>query len=350
VKKRFTENSTKGTALIIAAELVAVLAVFAAAGCDLLGSDPEFKVEWVEGDYTLISAGSTVDCGEVEIGVGMQCNFEITNVGKKNFVIKNINVNSDGFILNSVPDPSFDPGQTKSFTVNFNPEGFFHYTGEVGIEIENAEGLAFSITGSGVGGDLNAPTELSAAPLTTTSVRLSWTDESDNETGFKIERADEFGDGWAVVGTTAAGVTTYDDTGLTEDKKYSYKVMATNISGDSDPTDTIWARPVLVLAPPAWILGTWDDDAPVVHTWTFSADNVVYTLTGFGTWNMKDLNDGYKSSTGWAGYFDTVIPATEYIVTEDTPSGGGIFKFVQQTADTAWFYVNDAYTDTLTKQ
>jgi uncharacterized protein (TIGR02145 family) len=77
-----------------------------------------------------------------------------------------------------------------------------------------------------------APTNLSGNAASTNQINLSWTDNSTNETGFKIER--KYGTGiFTVVGTTSNNVTTYSDSGLTPNTTYIYRVYSYNTVGNS---------------------------------------------------------------------------------------------------------------------
>lgn len=73
-----------------------------------------------------------------------------------------------------------------------------------------------------------SPSNLIATAVSSTQINLTWTDNSSDETGFKIE---------SPVGTqitlTAANATSYNHTGLTCNTVYSYAVKATNANGDS---------------------------------------------------------------------------------------------------------------------
>ncbi len=65
---------------------------------------------------------------------------------------------------------------------------------------------------------------------------LTWSDNSDNETDFKIERRTE-GTSFSQIATVEANVETYIDTGLLEATEYWYQVRASNSAGDSGYTN-----------------------------------------------------------------------------------------------------------------
>ncbi|NBD35930.1 MAG: DUF11 domain-containing protein, partial [Chloroflexi bacterium] len=71
-----------------------------------------------------------------------------------------------------------------------------------------------------------------------TSISLSWTDNSDNEDGFQIERSPDES-AWEQIGTVAADVTTYEDTGLIPGTIHHYRVHAYNDAGASSPTSVV---------------------------------------------------------------------------------------------------------------
>jgi hypothetical protein len=77
-----------------------------------------------------------------------------------------------------------------------------------------------------------APTGLSASAASSSQINLTWSDNSDNEGGFEIERSSD-GVTFNPIATTAANVTDYSDTGLAADTTYHYRVLAFNANGDS---------------------------------------------------------------------------------------------------------------------
>jgi len=80
---------------------------------------------------------------------------------------------------------------------------------------------------TGSGSIPNAPSGLTATAQSSSSIALSWTDNSSDEDAFKIYR------GGTLVHTTSASATSYTDTGLAANTTYTYYVKASNTSGDS---------------------------------------------------------------------------------------------------------------------
>jgi subtilisin family serine protease len=78
-----------------------------------------------------------------------------------------------------------------------------------------------------------APSSLSATPISTSQIDLSWTDNSYGEQGFKIERKASGGD-YSQIATVGEDVTTYSDAGLKGASTSSYRIRAYNATGNSD--------------------------------------------------------------------------------------------------------------------
>ncbi|MBX3473000.1 MAG: right-handed parallel beta-helix repeat-containing protein [Planctomycetes bacterium] len=103
------------------------------------------------------------------------------------------------------------------------------------------------VVGTGGGGATGTP----SAPSTlngTGGVNLTWQDNSNNETGFRIERR-VVGGTYAAVTTTAANATSYADT--PGPGNWNYRVFAVNATGDSLPSNEITVNvPVIDPSPP----------------------------------------------------------------------------------------------------
>ena len=79
-----------------------------------------------------------------------------------------------------------------------------------------------------------APSNLFATATATNKLVLSWTDNSNNESGFQLLRGSSMAGPYYPAGTTAANITSFTDSiGLIAGKKYWYKVRAQNNYGVS---------------------------------------------------------------------------------------------------------------------
>ena len=79
-----------------------------------------------------------------------------------------------------------------------------------------------------------APSSLTATAVSRSQINLAWTDNSTNETGFKIERCKgSTCTNFAQIATVGVNVKTYANTGLTRNTTYRYRVRAYNATGNS---------------------------------------------------------------------------------------------------------------------
>jgi hypothetical protein len=80
-----------------------------------------------------------------------------------------------------------------------------------------------------------APTNLAATPVGTSSIRLTWTDNSNNESGFEINNG-------VTSQTTGANSTSYTWGGLTPSTYMCFRIRAYNSAGSSswDPNASPW--------------------------------------------------------------------------------------------------------------
>jgi hypothetical protein len=103
---------------------------------------------------------------------------------------------------------------------------------------------AGSFTGGRTSFGSNAPCVATAAPNppaaatgvavvahTQTSLRLAWTDNASNETGYRVER--QSGGSFVAVATLGANTTGFTDTGLPSGSTFCYRVVAVNAGGET---------------------------------------------------------------------------------------------------------------------
>jgi membrane-bound lytic murein transglycosylase len=79
---------------------------------------------------------------------------------------------------------------------------------------------------------LPAPSSLSANALSSSQINLSWSDNSTDETSFRVERSPNGTSSWDEIGNVAANTTSYSNTGLSSCTTYYYRVRA-HRSGDN---------------------------------------------------------------------------------------------------------------------
>lgn len=79
-----------------------------------------------------------------------------------------------------------------------------------------------------------SPSGLTAEAISPVSTSISWSDKSNNETGFVLERKEEINGSYVIVDTLSADITSYTDTGLTPQVTYYYRVISYNEFGNSN--------------------------------------------------------------------------------------------------------------------
>jgi len=85
------------------------------------------------------------------------------------------------------------------------------------------------------------PSSLSATLENNTTIKITWSDNSDDELGFKLYRKKYYTGTYSLIATLDANVTEYTDSGLGNDANYYYRVCAYNHAGDSDYSDSDYA-------------------------------------------------------------------------------------------------------------
>ncbi len=120
-----------------------------------------------------------------------------------------------------------------------------------------------------------APSGLSATANSSSQINLTWTDNSGNESGFKVERKQGSGS-YSQVGTVGANVTSYSSTGLSASTAYTYRVSAYNGAGTSSFTNPASATTPAASACTSTNMVSNGEFASNTNGWT------LYTNTGTG--------------------------------------------------------------------
>ena len=159
-------------------------------------------------------------------------------------------VTQDGLELffASMPNPSnaaeqlfaHELGHTLGLAHSEHPEALMHalfHSDRRGaaLDVDDLAG-AFYLYGEGDLAPPPAPSQLTAAEITSGArVLLEWSDNSDNESVFRVERRQA--EGFELMGNVAAGVTSLTDADIEPATLYAYRVRAQNGAGASDYSD-----------------------------------------------------------------------------------------------------------------
>jgi hypothetical protein len=135
-----------------------------------------------------------------------------------------------------------------------------------------------------------APSSCAVAPVTASyTLRVTWSDDSSDESGFSIERSDNGSTGWAEVGTVGAGVETYDDESVgTGDTIRYYRVRALR---SSDGVDSAYSNTDSDTTAP---------QAPSALAAAFSNLEATITWTDNSTTNNSYLLERKRESAAYA--------------------------------------------------
>ena len=124
--------------------------------------------------------------------------------------------------------------QNTKFSLPMVANGKLYYTA---FDSTNTGHLLVSGLVSSGSGTPAAPGNALATANSSSTITVTWTDNSNNETGFSVQRANSAGGPFTQVGTAGANVTTYTDTGLSPGTTYYYLVEAYNGNGASAATN-----------------------------------------------------------------------------------------------------------------
>jgi len=126
-----------------------------------------------------------------------------------------------------------------------------------------------------------APTNLTAAPFSSSQIHLAWKDNSPGETGFVIERKVSATGSWGVQGQVGANISSYQSTGLSASRTFYYRVKAINENGSSNYSNEVSAT---TLPAAAVASGPGANSAPIMDGgWIFRTGSTPLTISAAGS-------------------------------------------------------------------
>jgi len=153
------------------------------------------------------------------------------------------------------------------------------------VEYSAPAGPACATTDPGAPPADDRPTNLTATANGSTSIDLSWTDNS-NETGFEIERCQGTGcSDFSLVGQVGQDVTTYSDTGLGVGQEYCYRVRGFRSRGKNS-TQTLYSNTSCATTdatppatdPPTNLQATANGTSSIDLSWTDNSDEDTFDI------------------------------------------------------------------------
>jgi hypothetical protein len=162
----------------------------------------------------------------------IRLNWTDNSINEQGFYIERLNgtwtrIATVGANVTSYVNRNLTPGTYTYRVQAYNASGVSEYSNEATLTMS---------------GPPAAPTGLVVTGVTANTVSLSWTDNSNNETRFRVQRR-LVGGTWGNARTVGANVTTYTYTGLTTGRAYQFRVRAENASGNSAWSNVVGATP-----------------------------------------------------------------------------------------------------------
>ena len=183
-----------------------------------------------------------------------------------------------------------------------------------------------------------APSGLTATPISSSKIRINWTDNSNIETGFKVERKTGSSGTWSQIAIVGANITTYTNSSLSQNTTYFYRVRAYNNTVNSAYSNEASATtPYATPAAPSNLTATAVSTSQIDLTWT---DN-----SGVETGVKIERKTG--SSGTWAQIAIVGANVTAYSNTDLTHGTTYYYRVRAYNVNVNSVYSNEAYATTL---
>ncbi|HTU18663.1 MAG TPA: fibronectin type III domain-containing protein, partial [Gemmataceae bacterium] len=232
-----------------------------------------------------------------------------------------VNMTYDGTTLTVViTDTNTGASATQSYTIDIpgtvgGDTAYVGFTGGTGGNTATQDILSWSFSPPSSQAPAT-PTGLSATPTSGSSVLLSWTNGSTNQTGYYLDRATNPGFTQNLITEALpGGASSFTDTaiGLAPGGTYYYRLRAVNSAGSSVNTATVAVTIPMPPPPPSNAVITAVTSNAIALSWT---DNAGALATGYQIWRSTSGGPFILVATlpaGSTSWRDTsVSPGTSY--------------------------------------
>jgi len=163
----------------------------------------------------LTSSASTVNFGDVFVGISSQADLTLTNSGQLDVAITSVSVAGPGFQVGGVPAGMIlAPGRTATLRITFSPATTGSVSGSMTVASDAADSpLAVSLSGTGVA-------------LVSHGVILSWAPSTSDLTGYRLYRRTASPAAYVPLTANVQFTTNYADISVSAGETYFYVVTA----------------------------------------------------------------------------------------------------------------------------
>jgi hypothetical protein len=177
-----------------------------------------------------------------------------------------------------------------------------------------------------------APSNLTATAVSSSQINLTWTDNSNNEDGFRIERCQGAScNNFAEIATVAANTTSYSNTGLTAATAYRYRLRAYNSAGNSAYSNIASATTsASTPAAPSSLTATAVSSSQINLTWTDNSNNEdgfrIERCQGAGCANFAEITTVGANATSYSNTGLTASTTYQYRVRAYNSTGNSAYS------------------------
>ncbi|EZH74616.1 hypothetical protein ATO12_12685 [Aquimarina atlantica] len=183
------------------------------------------------------------------------------------------------------------------------------------------------------------PSDLTAKTISKNQIDISWLDNSNDESSFRIERSADGTSGWTLIANPTTNTTSYSDTGLTPNTAYYYRVRAENSGGNSAYSNTASATTLpdgTAPEAPSILSATAVSKSQINLSWADNANNE----------DLFKVERSANGTSGWTSVGTTTADVTTYSDTGLTPNTTYYYRVRAEntTGNSAYSNMADATT------